>query len=508
MRVIGVEESLRPGRLRVDVILDERHDGRPRGDRSGMPDGGPGRLSGPFEHRRLESYVLDDGPAVGPEIDDDELERGGDGLRRDSRNGPARPLSLLSDDHHDGEPRGLAHRVDHRSRRNRSAAHPSSVTVSTCVHPSWDGRSTGEVPRRDRLVGVQLPEDHLHRPQEDVGDREAGRWQRGGLGVEQPDVDLGVVRVGVGHRRLDGDGIDVDRHDRREPEAHARDRENARAAADVEEGAALGGRREELDAEPRRRMRTGAERTAGVDHDRASGIGCLLPGRPDPEPPDGDRVMEGPPRVLPSLRHRLHHGIRELAEERIDVRNRDVGSKLDHVAVHDLLEPGRHELEEPRPDRLGLVAEGADGEAPEVAHADSLERKPRVNPPRPVVPLLEQGRGACLAADRQQRLEPGPELFEGRLQLRRRVDDADRAVRHRLERGVSVRRVVGKRLGGAGDELEERRGRLGCEPGDRGEGLDAREPIAERGHRRVERLEASRGARRRSRRQARAERGS
>ena len=51
------------------------------------------------------------------------------------------------------------------------------------------------------------------------------------------------------------------------------------------------------------------------------------------------------------------------------MRNRDVGSKLDHVAVHDLLEPGRHELEEPRPDRLGLVADGADGEAPEVAHA-------------------------------------------------------------------------------------------------------------------------------------------
>ena len=116
-------------------------------------------------------------------------------------------------------------------------------------------------------------------------------------------------------------------------------------------------------------MRTGAERAAGVDHDRASGIGRLLPGRPDPEPPDGDRVMEGPPRVLPSLRHRLHDGIRELAEKRIDVRNRDVGRQLDHVAVHDLLEPGRHELEEPCPDRLGLVAEGADGEAPEVAHA-------------------------------------------------------------------------------------------------------------------------------------------
>ncbi len=174
---------------------------------------------------------------------------------------------------------------------------------------------------------------------------------------------------GVGRGRLDGHWIDVDRGDRREPEAHARDCENAGAAADVEEGAALGGRREELDAEPRRRMRTGAERAAGVDHDRASGIGCLLPGRPNPEPADGDRVMEAPPRVLPSPRHRLHHGIRELTEERIDVRNRNVGRELDHVAVHDLLEPGRHKLEKPRPDRLDLVAEGADGEAPEVAHA-------------------------------------------------------------------------------------------------------------------------------------------
>ena len=177
------------------------------------------------------------------------------------------------------------------------------------------------------------------------------------------------LAVGVGHRRLDGDRIDVDRDDRREPEAHARDREDARAAADVEEGAALGGRREELDAEPRRRMRTGAERAAGVDHDRPSGIGRLLPGRPDPEPADGDRVMEAPPRVLPSLRHGLYDGTRELAEKRIDVGDRDVGRQLDHVAVHDLLEPGRHELEEPCPDRLGLVAEGADGEAPKVAHA-------------------------------------------------------------------------------------------------------------------------------------------
>ena len=54
-------------------------------------------------------------------------------------------------------------------------------------------------------------------------------------------------------------------------------------------------------AEPGRGMRAGAERTAGVDHDRERLGRRLLPRRPDPERADPDRVVELAPAVLPAV---------------------------------------------------------------------------------------------------------------------------------------------------------------------------------------------------------------
>ena len=94
-------------------------------------------------------------------------------------------------------------------------------------------------------------------------------------------------------------GLEVDADDRREAEQRGGDREHARAAADVEQ-ARRGELEQELEAEPRRRVRAGAERAARVDDDRERVGGRRLPRRPDPERADPDRPVELAPAVLPA----------------------------------------------------------------------------------------------------------------------------------------------------------------------------------------------------------------
>ena len=107
-----------------------------------------------------------------------------------------------------------------------------------------------------------------------------------------------LVRRRVALRRLDGLRVEVDPHDRREPELGGRDREDTRAAAHVEHAAALL-RLEQLEAQPRRGMSARAERAARIDHDRDRVLVGRLPGRADPEAADPLRPMELPPALLP-----------------------------------------------------------------------------------------------------------------------------------------------------------------------------------------------------------------
>ena len=118
--------------------------------------------------------------------------------------------------------------------------------------------------------------------------------------VGEPGLDLDPVGRRVCDRRLDGQRVVVEREHGPVPDLRGRDREDAGAAADVEEAPARLGE-QELEAEARRRVRPGAERAAGVDHDRdRAGVG-LLPGRADPERADAHRPVECAPAVLPAL---------------------------------------------------------------------------------------------------------------------------------------------------------------------------------------------------------------
>ena len=103
-------------------------------------------------------------------------------------------------------------------------------------------------------------------------------------------------------RRLDRRLVDVDADDRLVAELARRDREHARAAADVEQARPLQ-RLDQLEAELRRRVRTGSEREPGVDHDRHETGRGPLPRRPDPERADLDRAVEAHPLALPAVGH-------------------------------------------------------------------------------------------------------------------------------------------------------------------------------------------------------------
>ena len=100
-------------------------------------------------------------------------------------------------------------------------------------------------------------------------------------------------------RRVERGRVDVDGDDRRESEQRRGDRDDARAAADVDErGRLLLGH--ELDAELRRRVRAGAERLPGIDDERHRVPRRKLPRRADPERADLHGPVELAPALLPA----------------------------------------------------------------------------------------------------------------------------------------------------------------------------------------------------------------
>ena len=98
------------------------------------------------------------------------------------------------------------------------------------------------------------------------------------------DLDRDAVRRRVLAGRLERDVVDVDRTHGREAELRRGDGEDAGAAADVEQARRLDVL-QQLEAEPRRRVRARAERAAGIDDDGDRLGRRLLPRWPDPERP-------------------------------------------------------------------------------------------------------------------------------------------------------------------------------------------------------------------------------
>ena len=156
----------------------------------------------------------------------------------------------------------------------------------------------------------------------------------------------------------------------REAELRGRDREHARAAADVEHAPACLAL-EQLQAELRRRMAAGAEGAARVDHDRGRVLVGGLPGRADPERADADRLVELAPAVLPVLLDVGGGGAAERLPDPLLAGGVRVRRELECAAVApELLESLREELEH---DRARLLRPGVgDGDR------DAAEQRQRI----------------------------------------------------------------------------------------------------------------------------------
>ena len=141
--------------------------------------------------------------------------------------------------------------------------------------------------------------------------------------------------------------------DRREAELRRRDREHARAAADVEQAAARKVEHE-LEAEPGRGVAAGAEGSTRVDQDCGHPGLRLLPRRSDPERADPHRSVERAPALFPALLDLGRAGAAERRPEPLLAGRVGVRGELDAARELGLLEPFREELEHDRPCPLGL----------------------------------------------------------------------------------------------------------------------------------------------------------
>ena len=198
------------------------------------------------------------------------------------------------------------------------------------------------------------------------------------VGRDEPRLDLDAVHARVLARRLDRGLLDVDAEDRGEPEQRGRDREHAGAAADVEQGAALE-LLQELQAEPGRRVRAGAERAAGVDDDREGIVRRRLPRRSDPERADAHRLVERPPPVLPARLHVRGARAAEEVPETLLAARIGVGGELDPLRAVDLLEALGEQLEHDRARLLEPLRPHLDGDSAQAAQRNalfSLSKKP------------------------------------------------------------------------------------------------------------------------------------
>ncbi len=233
--------------------------------------------------------------------------------------------------------------------------------------PTLDvGLVSFEVARGHSALRAEARQQALDDVERDVRDDEARRWELVDECVALERGDGDTIHAGVRKGHLDRVGVDVDPDDRPEAELRRSDREDAGAAAHVEQAAALE-LLEQLEGEPRRRVPAGAEGSPRIDHDRIAALGRVLPRRPDPEAADDDTVVEGAPVALPAVGDRFRGDVETLAERELAVA---VG--VDDETALDLLDPLREEIEQLR--ELGLAA--CDDDASQRNALFSFSKKP------------------------------------------------------------------------------------------------------------------------------------
>ena len=131
-----------------------------------------------------------------------------------------------------------------------------------------------------------------------VGDRDVHVRERLDPRVGPLELELEAVCSGVRPRRLNGVRVVVQADHWREAELRGRDRENAGAAADVQQRSGLE-LANEVEAQPSGGMRAGSERAAGIDDDGIRASRLILPRRHDQDAAGADRPVEPLPALHP-----------------------------------------------------------------------------------------------------------------------------------------------------------------------------------------------------------------
>ena len=152
-----------------------------------------------------------------------------------------------------------------------------------------------------------------------------------------------------------------------ESKFRGRDRQNARAAADVEEAASVD-LEQQLEDKPGGLVRPGAEGAPGVDHDRRQSGLRLVPRRANPERPHDHRDVEAPPLVLPTGEYWIDLDLIEASAE----LGKPCVVRVDDDGILFLEETGRRELEQLRDDLLEPTRWDGDPRAQELAQRNAL----------------------------------------------------------------------------------------------------------------------------------------
>ncbi len=249
--------------------------------------------------------------------------------------------------------------------RHEDVSRPSLQLEGGDPHPALGSRSLAhEVARGDRARSWTGGEETRDRRELDVRNEEIRLREVTAPRVERSHVDLDAVPGRILARDFNGDRINVDGMHRVEAEADGSDRDHSRAAARVENPPSWLPR-EQLDAGTRRRVSTGSESAAGIDHDGEISRGRGLPRRTDPEAARPLSVVELTPTLTPA---RLD-GCCSRARERVgDLEDSDlvgIDGELDRGASIDLLEAFRGEPEQARSCRLRVDRVDLDRDAEE-----------------------------------------------------------------------------------------------------------------------------------------------
>src|SRR5262249_55389321 len=132
---------------------------------------------------------------------------------------------------------------------------------------------------------------------------------------------------------------------------------------------------QECGAELCGRVRAGTEGAAGIDDDHDPARRRLFPRRPEPDPADLHRPVEGAPALLPAGLDVVRTRARESSPDALPARAVRGPDQLERAVALHFLEAAGEQLDERRPRFLGPLERDLNGDAPQRNALFSLSKK-------------------------------------------------------------------------------------------------------------------------------------